>query len=50
MKQNVQTIEYNKIVGRITICEYDDSFLDSSTDVTDAVMTLALENFMMIIT
>ncbi|PHS56001.1 MAG: hypothetical protein COB17_10595 [Sulfurimonas sp.] len=38
-----QTLEYNKETGQITICEYDDGFLDSSTDVTDAVMTLALE-------
>ena len=38
-----QTLEYNKETGLITICEYDDGFLDSSNDVTDAVMTLALE-------
>ena len=38
-----QTLEYNKETGQITICEYDDGFLDSSNDVTDAVMTLALE-------
>lgn len=38
-----QTLEYNKDTGQITICEYDDGFLDSSSDVTDAVMTLALE-------
>ena len=39
----IQTIEYNKETGQITICEYDDGFLDTSRDVTDAVMTLALE-------
>lgn len=38
-----QTLEYNKDTGQITICEYDDGFLNSSSDVTDAVMTLALE-------
>ena len=38
-----QTLEYNKETSQITICEYDDGFLDSSSDVTDAVMTLALE-------
>ena len=40
---NTQTLEYNKKTGQITICEYDEGFLDSSNDVTDAVMTLALE-------
>ena len=39
-----QTLEYNKQTGRITINEYtDDGFLNSSSDVTDAVMTLAME-------
>lgn len=39
-----QTLEYNKETGRITINEYtDDGFLNSSSDVTDAVMTLAME-------
>lgn len=38
-----QTLEYNKETGQITICEYDEGFLDSSRDVTSAVMTLALE-------
>lgn len=39
-----QTIEYNKQTSRITINEYtEDGFLDSSHDVTDAIMTLALE-------
>jgi len=38
-----KTLEYNKETGQITICEYNEGFLDSSNDVTDAVMTLALE-------
>lgn len=38
-----QTLEYNKETGQITICEYDEGFLDSSRDVTSAIMTLALE-------
>jgi len=38
-----QTLEYNKETGQISICEYDGGFLDSSSDVTTAVMTLALE-------
>ena len=38
-----QTLEYNKTTGQITICEYDNGFLDSSNNVTSAVMTLALE-------
>lgn len=38
-----QTLEYNKTTGQITICEYDDGFLDSSNDVTSVVMTLAME-------
>ena len=39
----IQTLEYNKETGQITICDYDDGFLVSSNDVTTAVMTLALE-------
>ena len=39
----MQTLEYNKETGQITINEYDRGFLDSSTDITTAVMTLALE-------
>lgn len=39
-----QTLEYNKQTGRITVNEYTpDGFLESSNDVTDAVMALALE-------
>jgi len=43
MPKQTQTLEYNKETGQITICEYDDGFLNSSTNVTDAVITLALE-------
>jgi hypothetical protein len=39
----MQTIEYNKETGQITLNEYDEGFLESSADVTTAVMTLALE-------
>ena len=38
-----QTLEYNKQTGQITLNEYDEGFLESSADVTTAVMTLALE-------
>lgn len=38
-----QTLEYNKETGQITSCEYDEGFLVSSSDITTAVMTLALE-------
>ena len=38
-----QTLEYNKETGQITLNEYDEGFLESSADVTTAVMTLALE-------
>lgn len=44
MSNKTQTLEYNKDTGQITINEYtDDGFLQSSRNVTDAVMTLALE-------
>lgn len=40
----MQTLEYNKQTGCITINEYtDDGFLNSSNDVTTTVMILALE-------
>ena len=39
----MQTLEYNKETGQITICEYDEGFLDREMDVTDIVMTLAME-------
>lgn len=38
-----QTLEYNKETGQITLCEYNDGFLESSRDVSNAIMTLALE-------
>lgn len=38
-----QTLEYNKQTGQITLNEYNEGFLESSNDVTTAVMTLALE-------
>ena len=38
-----QTLEYNKETGQITLNEYDEGFLESSSNITDAVMTLALE-------
>lgn len=43
MSNLIQTLEYNKETGQITSCEYDEGFLVSSSDVTTAVMTLALE-------
>lgn len=39
----MQTLEYNKQTGKITLNEYDDGFLDSEVDVTAAVLTLAME-------
>jgi len=38
-----QTLEYNKEIGQITLNEYNEGFLESSNNITDAVMTLALE-------
>jgi len=38
-----QTIEYNKQTSKITLNTYDDGFFLSETDITDAVLTLALE-------
>ena len=38
-----KTIEYNKQTAQISLCIYDDGFLSSETDITDAVLTLALE-------
>jgi len=32
----MQTLEYNKETGQITSCEYDEGFLESSTDAADA--------------
>lgn len=38
-----KTIEHNKETGKITLNSYDDGFFLSETDITDAVLTLALE-------
>ena len=40
---NMQTLEYNKQTSKISLCTYDDGFFLSETDITDAVLTLALE-------
>ena len=39
----MQTIEYNKQTGKITLNTYDDGFLLSETDITAQTLTLALE-------
>jgi len=39
----MQTIEYNKTTKQITLNSYTDGFLGSSIDITNKVMTLALE-------
>jgi len=38
-----QTLEYNKEIKQITLNDYDNGFLESSIDITDKVMVLALE-------
>jgi len=38
-----QTLEYNKTTKQITLNTYSDGFLENSIDITDKVMTLALE-------
>ena len=38
-----KTLEYNKETTKITLNTYDDGFFLSETDITDAVLTLALE-------
>ena len=38
-----QTLEYSKETGQIVFNEYNEGFLESSSNITDAVMTLALE-------
>jgi len=44
MKNDItKTLEYHKGNGKISLCAYDDGFLLSETDITDAVLTLALE-------
>lgn len=40
----MQTLEYNKQTGKITLNTYtDDEFLESEIDITDQVSTLVLE-------
>ncbi len=39
----MQTLEYNKQTSKITLNTYDEGFFLSETDITDAVLTLALE-------
>jgi len=43
MKTIQQSIEYNKETSKITLCTYDEGFFLSEADITDAVLTLALE-------
>ena len=43
MKNNTQTIEYNKTTKQITLNSYTDGFLEGSIDITDKVITLAIE-------
>ena len=38
-----KTLEYNKQTTKITLNTYDEGFLLSETDITEAVLTLALE-------
>ena len=39
----MQAIEYNRTTKQITLNSYDNGFLENSIDITDKVMTLALE-------
>ncbi|MCF6245003.1 MAG: hypothetical protein L3J43_08190 [Sulfurovum sp.] len=39
----MQTLEYNKETTKITLNTYDDGFFLSETDITEAVLILALE-------
>jgi hypothetical protein len=41
--KKTKTLEYNKETTKITFNTYDDGFFLSETDITDAVLTLALE-------
>jgi len=43
MAKDTRCIEYNKNTGKISLCTYDDGFFLSETDITDEVLTLALE-------
>jgi len=40
---NTKTLEYNKETTKIMLNTYDDGFFLSETDITEAVLTLALE-------
>lgn len=42
-KKNISTIEYNKGTAKITLNTYDDGFFLSESDITEAVLSLALE-------
>jgi len=40
----MQTLEYNKQTGTITLCTYtEDGFLENQIDITDKAISLALE-------
>ena len=39
----MQTLEYNKQTAKISLNTYDEGFFLSEIDITDAVLTLALE-------
>jgi len=41
--KKIRTLEYSKEKGKITLVTYDDGFFLSETDITEAVLTLALE-------
>ena len=43
MAKDTRCIEYNKETGKITLNTYDDGFFLSETDITEVVLTLALE-------
>ena len=43
MNSKTTTLEYNKQTSKISLASYDEGFLSSETDITDAVLTLALE-------
>ena len=43
MQMQTKTLEYNKETTKITLNTYDDGFFLSETDITEAVLTLALE-------
>ncbi len=44
IKKQLQTLEYNKDKGTISLCTYsNDGFLGSELDITDKVTTLVLD-------